>query len=408
MKDSVNHLSCVECKKNIDSLIGWTVPLLIFPDIFWRILNLGQGRLSFVSIIYITFFVLLLCGNRRFYKIALSWPMLIWVVLTLYHLINATLKNVPEINYVDYLRGMKIYSSICIFTFFYSLSAKKTFKVVFYNLGIWLIIAFLITGYSLGERLSGDKVIAVEFGKLSALMAINGLYWASMENEKFSSLALKLACPILFVLLSQSRNGFGMIIIMFLGYYYAAVMKCKISFKHLVGALIVVGALLFSISYVMGHSGLGSRISNDVELADKRVYRTGTFLDYFAGERLIYYVNGIAIFMEHPLTGIGLDNYQNYINGDYPMHVEYFVHLAEGGLIAAFLWGLYIFTLFKIIIKAHITKSQKTMALFTMFTILFTCLFTVMYNGELNMLLFGLVLSIAYPSSRNYYQKELC
>ena len=402
------YLSDCRSIRHIDALICLIVPLMIFPELLWRILNLGQGRLSFVSLIYIIIFLLLLSANRRFSQIAFSRPMMIWALLTIYHLINATLKNVPEINYVDYLRGMKIYSSICIFTFFYSLSAKKTFKVVFYNLGIWLIIAFLITGYSSGERLSGDKVIAVEFGKFSALMAINGLYWASMENEKFSSLMLKLFFPILFVFLSQSRNGFGMIIIMFLGYYYAAVMKCKISFKHLVGALIVVGALLFSINFVMEHSGLGSRISNDVELADTRSYRTGTFLDYVAGERLIYYVNGIAIFMEHPMTGIGLDNYQNYINGDYPMHVEYFVHLAEGGLIAAFLWGLYILTLFKIIIKAHTIKSQKTMAIFTMFTILFTCLFTVMYNGELNMLLFGLVLSIAYPSSRNYYQKELC
>ena len=377
--------------RHIDALISWTVPLLFFPDLLWRIFNLGQGRLSFVSVIYISIFLLLLSGNRRFSKIALSWPMIIWAILTLYHLINATIKNVPEINYVDYLRGMKIYSSICIFTFFYSISAKRTFKVVFYNLGIWLFIALLITGYSSGDRLSGDKVIAVEFGKLSALMAINGLYWASMENEKFSSLAWKLACPILFVLLSQSRNGFGMIIIMFLGYYYAVTMKCKISFKHFVGALVVVGALLFFVSYVMEHSGLGSRISNDVELADTRAYRTGTIVDYIAGERLIYYINGVAIFLEHPITGIGLDNYQNYINGDYPMHVEYFVHLAEGGLIAAIVWGLFIYLLFRIILKSRLSRSKKTMAFFTMFTVMFTCCFTVMYNGELNMLLFGIV-----------------
>lgn len=407
MKDSVNPLSGVRCGKNIDSLIGWTVPLLIFPDLLWRVFNIGQGRLSFVSIVYITIFVLLICGNRRFYKIALSWPMLIWAVLTLYHLINATLKNVPEINYVDYLRGMKIYASICIFTFFFSLSAKKTFKVVYYNLCIWLFLALLVTGYSSGERLTGDKVIAVEFGKLSALMAIMGLYWASMKQEKLSSLFLKLLYPILFILLSQSRNGFGMVIIMFLGYYYAFVMKCRASFKQLFGAMIVCGVLLFSVNYVLGHTGLGNRISGDIEAAETRALRTGTILDNIAGERLIYYVNGFAIWIEHPLTGIGLDNYQNYVNGEYPMHVEYFVHLAEGGIIAAFLWGLFIFSLFRIIMKANIPKSKKAIALFTMFTILFTCLFTVMYNGELNMLLFGIVLSMAFPASGNYFQEKV-
>lgn len=401
-------LSGRKSNRHVDNLIFVIVPLMIYPNLLWRILNLGQGRLSFVSLIYIMVFVFLLCDNRRFFKIAFSWPMIIWAILTFYHLINATLKNVPEINYVDYLRGIKVYSSICIFTFFLSINAKKTFKVVYYNLGLWLFLAFLVTGYSSGQRLSGDIVIAVEFGKLSALMAIMGLYWKSMENEHLPSLLLKLAYPVVFVLLSQSRNAFGMIIIMFIGYYYTVVMRCKISIKQFVGALIVGGVLLLSVKSVVDHTGLGDRFVDDIESAEVRAYRSGTFLDYITGERLIYYVNGIAIFMEHPLTGIGLDNYQNYINGDYPMHVEYFVHLAEGGLIAAFLWAIFIIILFMIVQRSHIPKTRKTMAQFTLFTVLFTCLFSVMYKNELNMILFGLILSIDYPSEGNYFQKRLC
>ena len=117
--------------------IMFIIPLLIIPDALWMSLKLGQGRLSFVSLIYILVFCYL-SQYGLFKKIAFSKPLLIWATLTLYHLINASIKHVPEFNFVDYLCGIKCYASICIFTFFLSqklnFHSKRRFILFLYGL----------------------------------------------------------------------------------------------------------------------------------------------------------------------------------------------------------------------------------------------------------------------------------
>ena len=141
----------------MDLQIGIIIPLLVLPGLIWSMADLGQGSISFISLIYILTFLYLI-NIRRVQRIAVSKPLLIWMTLTAYHLINATIKHVSEINYVDYLAGIKCYASICIFTYFLSVNAKLTLKILFYTFGLWLLGALMITGYSAGHRLTGEKL----------------------------------------------------------------------------------------------------------------------------------------------------------------------------------------------------------------------------------------------------------
>lgn len=385
------------------------VPLLIFPSLIWILLNLGQGILSFVSIIYIIFYLYFLT-NYRFRKIAFSWPLCIWLILTAYHLVNASLKEVPEINYVDYLRGFKCYASICIFTLFFSQKANITFKVIFYSLLVWQLIVLCFAEYSPGERLSINGIVSVTIGKNAAIMATAGIFWSIMERKNIKTVVYKVIFPVIIILLAQTRNAFGFVLIMLMGYYYSEVMKCKLTIKHLILSLICVIFAFFSLSVMIENTGLGDRFSDDFKKVNentyKTTYQTGTIFDYVVGERIIYYYTGWEIFMKHPWTGIGLDNYQNYMQGAYPMHVEYMTHLAEGGIIAATLWMLFIISLFVVISRAKISKQKKSMAYFTMGAIIFTCFFSVMYEQELQMMLYAIILSINYPSRGNFFNTK--
>lgn len=385
------------------------VPLLIFPSLIWILLNLGQGILSFVSIIYIIFYLYFLT-NYRFRKIAFSWPLCIWLILTAYHLVNASLKEVPEINYVDYLRGFKCYASICIFTLFFSQKANITFKVIFYSLLVWQLIVLCFAEYSPGERLSINGIVSVTIGKNAAIMATAGIFWSIMERKNIKTVVYKVIFPVIIILLAQTRNAFGFVLIVLMGYYYSEVMKCKLTIKHLILSLICVIFAFFSLSVMIENTGLGDRFSDDFKKVNentyKTTYQTGTIFDYVVGERIIYYYTGWEIFMKHPWTGIGLDNYQNYMQGAYPMHVEYMTHLAEGGIIAATLWMLFIISLFVVISRAKISKQKKSMAYFTMGAIIFTCFFSVMYKQELQMMLYAIILSINYPSRGNFFNTK--
>lgn len=402
---SIRNISSIANEVPIHSILA----LMVIPDILWKILNLGQGSLSVISVIYIGIFVYL-SEYRRFRKIAISIPLLIWLALTFYHLINASIKHVPEINYVDYLRGLKCYASICIFTFLLSIDAKRTFKGLFYTLAVWLVAAFLITGYTAGHRLNGEKVIAVSFGKNAALMAIAGIYWSIIVRESIFTIAYKLVFPVLVIILAQARNAFGMVGIMFIGYYYSMVMKCKMNVKQIILVIFLFVLSMIFIDYIMNNTGLGDRFNHDFEEVAQDTYKaqheTGTAFDYVAGERIIYYVTGWEIFMKHPWTGIGLDNYQNYMRGNYPMHVEYMVHLAEGGIIAAILWLSFIASLIWIIVKTKIPKPKKSLAWVTFGAILFACLFSVMYETELSMAFYGIIISMAYPSAGNFFNTK--
>lgn len=366
-------------------------------DLLFRIFVAQQGRLTFVSLIYIIIFFILNYYYKDFRKFAKSTPLKIWIVLTLYHLVNASLKNVPAINFVDYLMGFKVYASICIFSFLFYTNLKATCKYIYYNYIVWLTIAFLITFVSFGQRLTGDVVIAIEIGRNAMLMAVAAIFYCISVGVKLKGLVLRLIFPAFFILISQTRTSFGILLIILIGYYYSYILKGRLNFNKIVGTIIIIFISMLSYDYLIENTGLGDRLQENVENIESSTYRkkikTGTYFDYIAGDRIYYYVKGWELFQAHYYTGIGLDNFKDYTHGNYPMHVEYMTHLAEGGIIAFTLWMLFILILFRYILKFRINKRLRTLLLFMMLAIIFACGYTVMYENELYVILYAIILS---------------
>ena len=313
-------------------------------------------------------------------------------------MVNAIVKQVPKYDFPDYLTRFKIYASICIFTYLFSLDFRHTLKLIFWSLALWLIACLFYVGFSIDSRLSGEGLNAVQIGKNAAMMGICGIYMCAYEKYKIKWVIIRVIYPLLFILLSQTRQAIAMVVIQAVGFYYSFIMNCKINMRSLVLVLFLSGAAIAGGTFVMESTNLGDRFQSDIDAVDhsrgREEYLTGTVFDYILGERIIYYAIGSEIFQENPLTGIGLTCYKSYTQGEFPMHVEWMVHLSEGGIIAFALYLIFLITIFLAIRNSGATLQEKMMRYSTLCVILFVNFFASSYAQEIPVIMYSLIISV--------------
>ena len=105
-----------------------------------------------------------------------------------------------------------------------------------------------------------------------------------------------------------------------------------------VGAVVLVA--VWGLLNIFDHTVLAQRVQRTIE----REQQISQVEKLFEG-RARFYVRGWKLFVRHPVTGVGLRNYQRLANDFHVAHSEYVVQFAECGLIgfllfAAFHWVL--------------------------------------------------------------------
>ena len=380
---------CVFVRKYIKILIM----LLVLPHILFSVLNIPFGP-SITSFLYIAIFVCLL-KYRSFRRFICSKSIMLWLVLILYHYLNGYLKHVPAIRPIDYVHAIKMYSAVCIFGFFLLIDMKRTLKYLVYALFIWLILAFSATGFNSAGRLSGKKVIAVTFGKYSAILCVSIIYYVGVLKRNTRDMMLLCIFPIAVIILSQTRNAFGMIILQFLGFFIGVKFKGRMNIKILIPALIISVSMFGAVNYLIENTALGNRFKDEksIEYYASKKITTGTIFDKIAGERLVYYVDGFKFFLKNPITGIGINNYQHASGGHYPMHVEYMVHLCEGGIIGFCLFFAYLATIFKNIMRMRYDRPIFILLLSTFVLQLFSSMYSVSFDQEIPVVIYSLLIA---------------
>ena len=117
--------------------------LLYIPDVLLGFFNLPV-HYAIVSASFLTVFGCYASFDHRLFKIALSPPMLIWLALTLYHWINAMVKEVPGVDAIDLLHGLKIYACIAIFAYWARINFKKTVNVLLLTYCVRCAVVFFV------------------------------------------------------------------------------------------------------------------------------------------------------------------------------------------------------------------------------------------------------------------------
>lgn len=120
--------------------------------------------------------------------------------------------------------------------------------------------------------------------------------------------------------------------------------------------------------------------------------QTGTVWDKILGDRIYYYIIGFQNFLDNPIYGIGLLNFQEYNYYKYPLHTESMTHLAEGGLIGITLYILFL----RSYIRQFVRFCSFRNILFNQMLVLFICIFVVgitarIYHYEFFFAMYGLI-----------------
>ena len=370
-----------------------------------------SGSFGITSFIYIIAFIYYV-GDNRFQKIAFSWPLMIWLVLTIYHYINAKyIHHVPKTDIIDLMHGLRVYSCLVIFAYYACIDFKGTVKLLLdaYTTKAFLALLFLLSGgYSAEDRLTGAGASATGLGQSAAICCIFLVYYNCYKRLSILKNVQYLAIPLIIIVLSQTRNAFAMASISIM--ITQVVRISKISRSVILTSILSAFSIIIALGmvfYFLQDSGLASRFAKGEEYVESHFYRhnaTGTFFDVIVGDRLPYYINGWEFFLKSPVTGIGMWNYKYLTGGIYPLHSEYMVHLCEGGVIGASLWLSFILFNIFIIWKCININKYKWSAISSIIVILFCAIYAREFFGEVFCPPYSLIL--AWYCSKKFYHKN--
>lgn len=363
------------------------------------------GWRSVVSCLFILP-VIFYWDDREFRKIVFSFPMLIWLVLTLYQYLNGINKQVPEVNYIDLLHGFKVYSCILVFAYWASIDFTRTVNILVkaYFIRCVIVLAYLSAG-GIGDRLTGAGGSATGLGQFAAILGIFIAYLNAVRYVSFDKNVFLSGIPLLIIFLTQSRNPmamFGMSLI--ITYYaYTKYRGGNVTLKFILFLLVgLVG--IYALMPVLEDTAFAERVMTVQDRLEEsytfKTYATGTIFDTIVGDRLVYYVLGFEFFKSSPITGIGVWNYRFLTGGTYPLHSEYMVHLCEGGIIAAALWLLFHFSIIRTIRKIKFNKTLKWIAAGSLFILLFCGIYAREFFYEFFHPVYGLILALGIINKR--------
>ncbi len=350
-------------------------------------------------------------GHRRFWSICRSFPLMVWLILTLFHVINAYVKHVPEVNAIDMLHGLKIYSCIAIITFWACVDFRKTVKIltsafIIRCLVVLLLLLLFPSAFKEGERLSGAGGSATGLGHMAAITGIFITFLNALHRKTMIENFMLFLIPLMVVVLTQSRNSLAMILISF---FVSIMLGGKndgkiISLKQVL--ILSVFFIVLAVAYSFFSNSNFAQRFNTEEYEESNFYQnnaTGTFFDDIVGDRLVYYVQGWEFFLQSPLTGIGMWNYKHLTGGYYPLHSEYMVHLCEGGLVATALWLTFILYVIKVIVRESPNTHLKIAAISTITVLLFCGIYAREFFYEMFYPTYGLILSFHFKNHKRRF-----
>lgn len=381
--------------------------------IFWGIFeNASYVIFKFSGTYLITFAILVLLiiipksreERTNFTKCLTTAPVSIWLVWVIYTAINWEIKGLPP--YDNLLRQyiMRYTLPLAMMWIVYyegSRNLKKVTKVILYA-----SIAYCLCGILLQERGgAGER----GWGDLGNDLALNGcclafyacFYFVLNHIDKkklYAILALSLAA-IFFTSTRKAIGGWALILVSMI-LPYINLKKPKTIVVLLSSAIIA----YFSYKYIMDYTLLGSRMNEIDEQSERAYLYVNDVPEYlsFLGERLTHYLLGWKLFLEHPITGIGLCNFKN-VSGFYvQLHTEYMVQLCEGGIIGFILYASFIYGLLKSALKGIKNKSKEIgfVCIGGLLCILFLGITAWTYMFLRYFAIYGLVLAYCNPQNK--------
>lgn len=380
--------------------------------IYWALLSMpiniafiqfdGKGRILFV-LTFLLFFANLF--DRSFRKVAFEKPAIFWLIWCIYTVINSLVKGyhsegLPH-SFFLILYIVLPYVLMCIAAKEYT-SNKIVFltnMLVLFSIYALIGSIFIPIGYVQAQSGNGfEGTLGNSLGLTSLFIILFASLLYSNNKLKKGWLYLFVIATLVLLVIAATRKalGAGLILVVFLIIAYF-----KNNLKSFVSLIAIVILFWGAAIYVKNNTYIGQRFATAGEISEKYNPNHNFFLS-FVGDRVIFYINGWKLFKEHPVTGIGINNYKSVTGSSLPIHSEYVVQLAECGLLGFTLFLLfYISLLRKIINKLKVcdeAKKEGIILLGAFSAIVFLDLTTWTYSLRWCFIAFGTIIGYIFES----------
>ena len=242
----------------------------------------------------------------------------------------------------------------------------------------------LTGGIADDERLGGELINANAIGIRASLIFFFTTLLFIRQQLKFGGYVALSVIPALAVLMSGSRTGFVISVLVASVFIFSNSKRSNTWIWKL--AFLIVAS--YGMYYILYSTSMGERLLSITTQAEDYHLDTGTAWDTF-GDRGYQYYTSIPYIADNLWFGIGMGNYINKVSGAVTvLHSEYLIQLLECGLIAFILYfWMYLATsraLFKGLKVENdaVAKNVKILCLLFMIAMFFVCFVTrVCYYG---------------------------
>lgn len=317
------------------------IGLILLWDPIQRIFGFdGAGR----TVVLMTSMVLLLNSvfDRLFLKnYIFSSPIFVWLIWVLYSVLNLKYEGYNgELSFLIFCINQLLTPLVVMI-----LTAKESVRD---NIGVlkYLVIIFSIYAIlSITVLSSSDAVVdGRSIGALGNIGPLVSLYIAFYSALLFAHNRIGIPLFLAFLTLSfsvvipsETRKAFSAEIIILIFFLLS---QFRLTYGRVIVSLLGVGIMWAGIDYALNSTNMAQRFQESVDQAGNWNTSGIKALDLL-GDRAKFYIDGWDIFLDNPINGIGLQNYYNLGYGQYAIHSEYMVQLAESGLIGFFLFALF-------------------------------------------------------------------
>ena len=322
----------------------------------------GLARLPFIA-------TSILCLNcvTKYYKKIFSAPYIFWWIWVIYSIINTMMTGGitfvdPLIFYVNKVLCGAVIMTVSAVEF--NRNAKDFFKFMAIILLVYTLLGLKEFNFSLGadnmdmwEHNISDlgNMLPITSVFLGCIAVLQYKYKFIKKTHLFAILTLILAV----IITAATRKAFGAIVIVILFSMIGNFLQSPTKFIKF-SIVFIIG--YYAILLLLDNSFLGNRFAMASESSELSEFADNRFLSAM-GDRAIMYVEGWNIFLNKPLTGIGLAHYHDIGSIDVWLHTEYMVQLAECGIIGSLLFLLFYITIIMRLIKVFKIKENRDITL---------------------------------------------
>lgn len=375
---------------------------------------LGIGGMSSAVMVLLGLSVFFAINSKYSYlNLLKTTPIVFWTLWVGYNFINWKLVGLynEEGSPLQFILSRFVYPIVTMSIVYYEgiKNMKRTTLVVLVALAIYVLGGLFLEGVVQPAKQAWDESGRGEtsLGNRLPLFACMLTFFSIMASAKgwinkkwlYILLAVSFAA-IVYVATRKALMGWCVIVVMslFTGF---DLRKPSNFFKF----LLLIGVFFLAYNYVMEDTYLGERIVYTEEQGEDSNESEVKALN-FLGDRAMQYLLAWDLFLEHPITGVGLRNFSVLTNYPFVLHTEYMVQLCECGIIGSVLYLLFMGGL--VVTVFRLKKSNGRLfyiCLGGILCMLFLNFTAWTYQGNHYFAMYGLILATCYHETK--YDKPI-